>query len=153
MRAPLPVCTVSLHLFAGHWSKSREGFPYSLRSHASLPPQPLNRAIQYLRRLSQDPPSQSNLSFMEFTCCIFLMCAKTVNLCNKSSNRIVSKQKEFSSVLLDNPLTQSEQTFPIQSHTPTSRTFLHIRCTSENTPSSISRLNAQWCTHDFPGGR
>ena len=56
-------CPVSLSLFAGHRSNSLEGFPYSLRSHASLPPQSLNRAIQYLRRLSQDPPGQSNLSF------------------------------------------------------------------------------------------
>ena len=30
---------------------------YSRRSHASLPPQPVNRAVQYLRRFSQDPQS------------------------------------------------------------------------------------------------
>ena len=53
---------VSLSLFAGHQSESREGLPYLLRSHASLPPQPLNRAVQYLRRLSQDPPVSRNQS-------------------------------------------------------------------------------------------
>ena len=38
-------------------SESREDFTYSRRSHASLPTQPVNRAVQYLRRLSQDPQS------------------------------------------------------------------------------------------------
>ena len=84
---------VSLSLFAGHRSDSLEGFPYSLRSHASLPPQSLNHAIQYLRRLSQDPPSQSNLSFMQFTCCINVY--TNCYYCNKASNRIVPKQKEL----------------------------------------------------------
>ena len=37
-------------------SESSEGFTYSWRSHATLPSQPVNRAVQYLRRLSQDPP-------------------------------------------------------------------------------------------------
>ena len=40
-------------------SESWEGFTYSQRSHASLPSQPMNRAVQYLRRLSQDPQEQS----------------------------------------------------------------------------------------------
>ena len=53
---------VSLSLLVGCPSESHEGFAYSLRSHASLPPQPLNRAVQYLRRLSQDPLLQSVLS-------------------------------------------------------------------------------------------
>ena len=53
----------SLWVYLQIRSESWEGFPYLLRSHASLPPQSLNCAIQYLRRLSQDPPSQSNLSF------------------------------------------------------------------------------------------
>ena len=56
--------------------------------------QSLNGAIQYLRRFSQDPPSQSNLSFMQFTCCT--KCSFTVINCNKASNWIVSKTKGFS---------------------------------------------------------
>ena len=49
-------CMVSLSLFAGPEPILRR---YSLRSHASLSSQPLDRAVQYLRRLSQDPPTIS----------------------------------------------------------------------------------------------
>ena len=32
------------------------------RSHASLPSQPVNRAVQYLRRFSRDPPTNQSFS-------------------------------------------------------------------------------------------
>ena len=51
---------------------------------------PLNHAFQYLRRLSQDPPSQSNLSFHGVHCYINVL-QVTVIYCNKASNWILSK--------------------------------------------------------------
>ena len=84
---------------------------YSRRSHASLPSQPVNRAVQYLRRLSQDPPTvkQSNSQTVkqstrskqsvEFELSNSLLVMSNVliivNYCNKASNRIVPKQKEL----------------------------------------------------------
>ena len=58
-----PSCMVSLSLFAGHWSESQEGFPDSLRSHASLPPQPLNRAVQFLKEAQPGP--SNNISALK----------------------------------------------------------------------------------------
>ena len=67
----------SLWVYLQVRSESWEGFLYSLRSHTSLSSQPLNRAVQYLRRLSQDPPSSSQSVyhsvslirvFIQFTC-------------------------------------------------------------------------------------
>ena len=51
----------------------------SLRSHASLPPEPVNRAVQYLRRFSQDPPGQSNINFHA----VYLLWASCYFHCNK----------------------------------------------------------------------
>ena len=49
-------CTVPFSLFADPERILRRLY-VSRRSHASLPTQPVNRAVQYLRRLSQDPQS------------------------------------------------------------------------------------------------
>ena len=71
---------------------------YLQRSHASLPSQPVNRAVQYLRRLSQDPPGQSvnqfsylNLNLHE----LYVFLLLVIHCCNKASNRIVPKQKDL----------------------------------------------------------
>ena len=59
-------------------SESSEGFTYLRRSHASLTSQPVNRAVQYLRRLSQDPPStQIRISHKQLE--FVYACVLTVN--------------------------------------------------------------------------
>ena len=63
-------CMVSLSLFAGQSHSSKDSMNL-LGSGASLPPERVNRAIQYLRRFSQDPPSQSNNNFHA----VYLLCA------------------------------------------------------------------------------
>ena len=69
-------CTVSLSLFAGRIDSS-EASTDLLRSHASLPPEPVNRAVQYLR------------GFMQFTCYVPLVIFTVIK-----SYWIVENQKE-----------------------------------------------------------
>ena len=53
-----------LGLIAGRHDTSLASSRYlHLGSHASLPGKSVNCAVQYLRRLSQDPPGQSNSVF------------------------------------------------------------------------------------------
>ena len=47
----------------GLCSKSSEASTHSLREQHKSTPESVNHAVQYLRRLSQDPPSQSNFTF------------------------------------------------------------------------------------------
>ena len=63
-------CTVSLSLLAGCSSDSSEDSTYSLRSSASLPPEPVNREVQHLRGLRQEPVSSQASEFILFTCVI-----------------------------------------------------------------------------------
>ena len=57
-----------LGLIAGRHDTTLASSPYlHLGSHASLPGKSVNRAVQYLRRLSQDTPSQYNSVFMKGT--------------------------------------------------------------------------------------
>ena len=60
------MCTVSFSLFAGESNEFSKHYPYSRRSHSSLKRKPVDRAGQYLRRLSQDPPSTKTLSSTTF---------------------------------------------------------------------------------------
>ena len=117
------------------WSESREGFPYSLRTHASLPSQPVNRAVQYLRRLSQDPPINQSINralklyyltnqHLEFvSACILLL---VIYCCNKASNRIVTRSKElvfYSWIPLSPEVSRLSPYTHAQQHMRTSRTF------------------------------
>ena len=54
------MCTVSFILFVGDSSEFSEDSPYLRRSHSSLMKKPVDRAGQYLRRPSQDPPSSKH---------------------------------------------------------------------------------------------
>ena len=56
-------CTILLILLAGCLSDSSEDSTHSLRSSASLPPGPVNRAGQHLRGSSKRARGQSNISF------------------------------------------------------------------------------------------
>ena len=73
-------CTVSLSLFAGCSSDYSEDSTYLRRSNASLPPEPVNRAGQYLRGLKQEPTCTLNLDLIQFTCVINVMYVSIVNL-------------------------------------------------------------------------
>ena len=101
------------------------------RIHASLPSQPVNRAVQYLRRLSQDPPEQSISLisrieiFMNFIIVhnVFLL---LVIIVIKAIQPDCYKIKGSSVLLLETPLTRSKYISPYthaQHLTRTSRIF------------------------------
>ena len=128
-------------------SESWEGFTYSRRSHASLPSRPVNRAVQYLRRLSQDPPTQKKEQSISLISRIGIFIVYNVFLllviycCNKASNQIVTRSKElvFYSWIPLSP--EVSRLFPIhthaQHHTRTSRTFYTF---AFNNPFNISMM-------------
>ena len=126
---------------------------YSRRSHASLPSQPVNRAVQYLRRLSQDPPTKrreaskqptsvnQSISLISQICICMCFLLLAIYCCNKASNRIVPKQKDLVSssgyplspeVSRLSPYTQAQQ------HMRTSRTFYIFAVHRPDTPPKIT---------------
>ena len=71
-----------------------------LRGNASLPSQPVNRAVQHLRGFSQNPGVSLIVEFSDLTS--YLMSAQIVNYQNKMIPDCANK-KEFEFYLLDNP--------------------------------------------------
>ena len=63
------------------WSKVREPSTHSQRSRASLPPEPVNYAVQHLRGFSQIPGVSPIIDFSDFT-------SYFINVLIVSSNRI-----------------------------------------------------------------
>ena len=92
--------------------------------------QPLNRATQYLRRFSQDPPGQSNLSFHAvhllykmFSNCYFIVIKHPTGLCQTKGFSV------FFWIILSHEVSRL---FPTRTHTSTYAKFknlLYIRCT------------------------
>ena len=86
--------------FAGSTSYYKEASTNSLRSNASLPSQPVNRAVLHLRGLSQNPGVSLIVEFSDLT--LYFMSVQIVNYQNKMILDCANK-KEFEFYLLDNP--------------------------------------------------
>ena len=89
----------------------------------------MNRAVQYLRRLSQDPPEHTQIiipykQHLEFvSACVLLL---VIYCCNKASNRIVTRLKDlvfYSWIPLSPEVSRLSPYTHAQQHMRTSRTF------------------------------
>ena len=106
----------------------------------------MNRAVQYLRRLSQDPQSTQIIishKQLEFvSACILLL---VIYCCNKASNRIVTRSKDlvfYSWIPLSPEVSRLSPYTHAQQHTRTSRIFYIFevpptRYTYKDTPSLV----------------
>ena len=104
----------------------------------------MNRAVQYLRRLSQDPQSTQIIishKQLEFvSACILPL---VIYCCNKASNRIVTRSKDlvfYSWIPLSPEVSRLSPYTHAQQHTQTSRIFYIFevtptRYTYKDTPS------------------
>ena len=108
----------------------------------------MNRAVQYLRRLSQDPPSSQSVYFSRIGIFIvhnvFLLLV--IYCCNKASNRIVTRSKElvfYSWIPLSPEMSRLSPFTYAQQHTRTSRTF-YTFAVHQPKPPTIITLYSQW---------
>ena len=85
------VCMGLFSVFAG-WSEVGEPSTDSQRSHASLPPESMNHAVQHLRGFRLTPGVSPAVEFIEFTPFIYIYICFLMII---KKYQIVSNQKEF----------------------------------------------------------